>query len=459
MTTDTIRKAPPLRLSTSAPADQHELTLAQIRRDGGTQARAGNNETVLEEYTAAMREERWTWHAGNRLIVFHDGTDYWLGDGFHRAESASRAGLPSVPCEVRQGNRREAVLFACGANDSHGLRRTRDDVRRAIEILLRDEEWGQWSSREIGRRVGCSDVTVSTVRRELESTAQIKQLTERMGADGKTRSLPAAPAAPIYDDSPLTDEELHDLSLLGGLELHGASTSSMGLPQITLMNARDDWGYKETRSPGGWRIELDQMRKIEESKAQAKAEIAKKEERRVASALPNLPAGWVWRSRNDGLLQAHQTNGPGLTTCYQPDQAAACVEEVGRFIVHAGHASFVQSPPATTAPPAPAVRPLTTAKLADLYTAPAPNATTNATTRVERGVLTQHAEATLAGLVEKLSGSDLRLLYFLMMGEGELLNDEEVAGDIRFEGKKMLDKTLLGELHWIVEGVLQNAGL
>ena len=171
-----------------------EIIVDHIRRDGGTQARQGNNEATVEEYTAEMHSYRWQWHQGNALTVFYDGTDYWLGDGFHRIESASRAGVLSVPCEVCEGGRREAVLYACGANSSHGLRRTRDDVRRAIEILLRDEEWGQWSDREIARRVMCSHVTVGTVRREQVSTGQINQLTERKGADGKTRTVPAATA-------------------------------------------------------------------------------------------------------------------------------------------------------------------------------------------------------------------------------------------------------------------------
>ena len=169
-----------------------EIIIVHIRRDGGTQARQGNNEATVEEYTAAMHEERWQWHQGNALTVFYDGTDYWLGDGFHRIESATRAGLLSVPCDVREGGRREAVLHACGANASHGLRRTREDVRRAIEILLRDEEWGQWSDREIARRVGCDHKTVSSCRSGLGG--EIPHLNGRKGADGKTYTVPAATA-------------------------------------------------------------------------------------------------------------------------------------------------------------------------------------------------------------------------------------------------------------------------
>ena len=187
----------------------------------------------------------WHWHAGNALTVFHDGSDYWLGDGFHRIESASRAGILAVPCEVREGGRREAVRYACGANASHGLRRTRDDVRRAIEILLRDEEWGQWSDREIARRVGCSPTTVGALR----SGVQVGHLNWRKGADGKTypagngttaTQTPPARHEPV-DDAPFEPASLvaarsHVEAVLAGL-LEGRSDAEMRLLH-TLITAR-----------------------------------------------------------------------------------------------------------------------------------------------------------------------------------------------------------------------------
>src|SRR3982750_4393302 len=64
------------------------LELKKIRTDGGTQLRAKLSEKVIEEYAAAMRE-------GHRaefppLMVFFDGTDYWLADGHHRYHAAQR---------------------------------------------------------------------------------------------------------------------------------------------------------------------------------------------------------------------------------------------------------------------------------------------------------------------------------------------------------------------------------
>jgi hypothetical protein len=68
---------------------------------------------------------------------------------------------------MRQGTRRDAILHAAGANAAHGLRRTNADKRRAVETLLRDEEWSKWSDREIARLCAVSHPFVSQIRQSL----------------------------------------------------------------------------------------------------------------------------------------------------------------------------------------------------------------------------------------------------------------------------------------------------
>lgn len=90
---------------------------------------------------------------------------YKLADGFHRvaAYQASGALDYALPADVRQGTRRDAVLFACGANATHGLPRSSEDKENAVLTLLRDGEWGQWSNREIARRCQVSHDFVGKV--------------------------------------------------------------------------------------------------------------------------------------------------------------------------------------------------------------------------------------------------------------------------------------------------------
>ena len=141
-----------------------------IKVDGGTQMRAQLDAATVTEYADTMTASGWG--AFPPIIAYYDGSDYWLADGFHRLaawRSIANYSDALIPADVRSGTRRDAILHAAGANASHGLRRTNADKRRAVETLLRDEEWAAWSDREIGRRCAVSDVFVGKVRFDLSA--------------------------------------------------------------------------------------------------------------------------------------------------------------------------------------------------------------------------------------------------------------------------------------------------
>lgn len=46
--------------------------------------------------------------------------------------------VEKIKADVREGTRRDGILHAVGANATHGNRRTNEDKRRAIVILLND---------------------------------------------------------------------------------------------------------------------------------------------------------------------------------------------------------------------------------------------------------------------------------------------------------------------------------
>lgn len=137
-----------------------KLALEDIRTDGGTQSRAAISASAVAGYAEAIRR-------GDTLppvVVFHDGTHYWLADGFHRLAAFRDAGESEVPVEIRQGTVRDAILHSVGANTTHGVQRTNADKRCAVETLLRDEEWAQWSDNEIARRACVSHTFVAKAR-------------------------------------------------------------------------------------------------------------------------------------------------------------------------------------------------------------------------------------------------------------------------------------------------------
>lgn len=98
------------------------------------------------------------------LTVYQDDATHWLADGFHRLAAVLSLGLAEVRCDVRPGGKRDAILFAVGANSVHGLRRTNVDKWRAAETLINDPEWSAWSDREIARQCGATHPFIGKVR-------------------------------------------------------------------------------------------------------------------------------------------------------------------------------------------------------------------------------------------------------------------------------------------------------
>jgi hypothetical protein len=171
------------------------LKIDEIRTDGDTQVRCQLDEQTVSDYADAIKR-------GETLppvIVFDDGSAKWLASGFHRVAGHRAAGKREIAAEVHQGTREDARWFALGANKANGLRMTSADKAHAIRLALKTRP--DLSNRAIAEHIGCDDMTVSKYRKELESTAEIRQSGKRTGLDGKTRSLPDDPP-PVVDDPP-----------------------------------------------------------------------------------------------------------------------------------------------------------------------------------------------------------------------------------------------------------------
>jgi len=194
-------------------AEVEMIPVRLLRADGGTQARVALNDDAVAEYTDA--------YSGSGglppLDVVFDGEHYWVWDGLHRHHAAARAGAEAVPCHVRAGTVEDARWLACGANRSHGVKRTNADKRRAVEMALGLRP--DMSDRAIAEWCGVSNRHVSDVRAEL--TVNGSQSTTRTGRDGRTidtsnigkreATPPAAPpsataATSAGDDGDATEE-------------------------------------------------------------------------------------------------------------------------------------------------------------------------------------------------------------------------------------------------------------
>lgn len=149
-------------MSDSSAVTMESIELDRIR-DCGSQMREQMHAETVAEYAEALLDGA----VFPPVVLFHDGTDHWLADGFHRLEAHRKIGRKEIAAEVRQGSSRDAILHGIGSNATHGLRRTQVDKRRAVVRLLQDPHWGKWSDRKIGEAARVDHKTVAKIKREL----------------------------------------------------------------------------------------------------------------------------------------------------------------------------------------------------------------------------------------------------------------------------------------------------
>jgi hypothetical protein len=84
------------------------IALTAIRTEEGCQARMAIRRSVVHAYARAMIQQQS--EGGLRfpaIVLFTDGSQYWLGDGYHRVLAAHKAGLTELLAEIHSGSRRE----------------------------------------------------------------------------------------------------------------------------------------------------------------------------------------------------------------------------------------------------------------------------------------------------------------------------------------------------------------
>jgi len=141
------------------------LTLEEIRRDSGIQPRVAIN----LQHVKLLEEQLQEGQQLDPVTVFYDGELYWLADGFHRWQAHRNCCQQVIACNIHRGSRRDAVLYSVGANADHksALPRSRVDKRLAILKLLEDQEWKNWSDREIALRCKVDHKSVGKIRQNL----------------------------------------------------------------------------------------------------------------------------------------------------------------------------------------------------------------------------------------------------------------------------------------------------
>jgi hypothetical protein len=180
MSTATAPISTLLEQHTAKPKQIERIQLSKITER--IQLRTGTDAEAVARYAEAYAAGA---DALPPIVVFEGEDGLFVADGCHRCAAADKAELKSLFAIVKKGSRRDAVLFAAGANDQHGVGLTNADKRRIVETVLADAEWAKWSDREIARRCHVSNTLVSSVRPSV-SGAQTKT---RKSKDGREREV------------------------------------------------------------------------------------------------------------------------------------------------------------------------------------------------------------------------------------------------------------------------------
>lgn len=136
------------------------LPLAEVRFDVDCQSRVCLDEETVAEYAFRMKEGA----EFPPLVVFFDGADHWLADGFHRyaackglAREGGNEETAVVSADIRQGTRLEAVRHALSANALHGKRREPGDYRKGYSIAVRCGLCEANDAEAVRRLLACSE--------------------------------------------------------------------------------------------------------------------------------------------------------------------------------------------------------------------------------------------------------------------------------------------------------------
>lgn len=202
------------------------VTIADIVIDAGTQIRAAINEDVVTQYAERMA-------AGDvfpPVVLFHDGSAYYVGDGFHRTMAAKRNGLSEIPSDVRPGTKQDALWFALGANKENGLQLTKADKKHAILLAL--QTWPERSMVQMSEQIGCSLSYVKTVKDQVFTSEDLPSRVT--GKDGK--SYPASRNTGPHPKA----EEVKRMVLAG--ESTAAIASVLAVSNTTVTKTRKELG-------------------------------------------------------------------------------------------------------------------------------------------------------------------------------------------------------------------------
>lgn len=142
------KKAPKAEAKSESVVRTVDLQLIEL--DKTLQCRKFIDKKIVEEYSALIAEKV----AMPPLKVVAVAGRLLLVDGFTRHAAYILAGKTKCQIDVCKGSYLDAVAEACGANKTHGLRRTAEDIQRAVDLA--EKSFPDLSPTDVANMVGIS---------------------------------------------------------------------------------------------------------------------------------------------------------------------------------------------------------------------------------------------------------------------------------------------------------------
>jgi hypothetical protein len=190
------------------------LSINDLTLDPNVQPRETISSGLISEYADAMKSGA-TFPA---IRVFREGDTNRVADGWHRVLAARQAGHETLDAEINVGGLRDAIVFSLSANETHGLRRTDADKRKAVLRVLNDDEWSKLSSSAIAKMIKVSQPFVGKIRREIGKGGAIVETSDgriqntanlgrpRREPEAETATDQDSPAESVIDISDVLDD-------------------------------------------------------------------------------------------------------------------------------------------------------------------------------------------------------------------------------------------------------------
>jgi uncharacterized ParB-like nuclease family protein len=184
------------------------MNIGALVMDERLQSRTEINETTVSEYAEAILDGA----DFPPVLVYFDGINYYLTDGYHRLFAHKRAEKVSILCNVVQCTLRDAVFHSTGVNTAHGMRRTYADKRKAVMTLLDDFEWEGMGNGQIAKHCHVSPTFVSDLRKGVgKDTGDTVKYTSPSGKMMEKKKAPGrAPKEPELKGPEITPPPVQD---------------------------------------------------------------------------------------------------------------------------------------------------------------------------------------------------------------------------------------------------------